>query len=148
MATDTRLPITHPRSRHNIHVTARSDLRPVGDWSVETLYQAVKAAAAGDGHTVVLDYDRSKLYIAAAEELTYQPPEALGFESPPALDVAAPQLFDPDGPTLRSHASVRVGPEFDLLIPAFDWDELTEDDILPPTDRRPTRSPSGTGTPG
>ena len=142
-------PITDPRSRHNIHVTARSDLRDVGEWSAETLFQAVTAADAADGeHAVVLDYDRTNLYVVEFEGLTYHPPAALGFESPPTLTVTAPQLFDPDGPQLHAHESVEVTATFDILVPAFDWEDLSEADLLPPVERRPSGAPTDTGTPG
>lgn len=39
-----------------------------------------------------------------------------------------------------------VSPTFDILIPAFDWNDLDEQDVLPPIDRRGSRSPTGTGT--
>ncbi len=146
MTPNTSPDITDPQSRHNIHVTARSDLCDVGEWSVETLYQAVKAADAGDDHAAVLDYDRSQIYIAATDDLTYHPPEALGFESPPTLEITSPKQFLPEKPKLVAHEPVTIAPEFDILIPAFDWDELSEDDILPPTQRRPSDSPTGTGT--
>lgn len=142
-------PITDPRSRHNIHVTDRSDLREVGEWSVDTLYEAVTAAdaAAGD-HAAVLDYGRSSIYVVGFEGMTYHPPEALGFESPPTLAVTTPRLFDPAGPQLVAHESVEIENEFDILIPAFDWEDLSAEDVLPPVERRRSESPTDTGTPG
>lgn len=40
--------------------------------------------------------------------------------------------------------TLTVTPEFDVLVPAFDWDEQSEDDVLPPVERR--ESPAGTGS--
>jgi len=142
--------ILAPESRHNLHVTGRSDLRDVGDWSAETLYQAVKAADAAGDHVVVLDYGRSNIYLCDPDTLTYHPPKALGLEAPATLALTEPERFDPTGPKVVPHEPVEVAPEFDILIPAFDWDELTEDDILPPTHIRSSDSPTGagTGTPG
>lgn len=135
-----------PRSRHNIHVSAKDDLRDIPPWSQKTLYQAVRAADAQSEHVVVVDYGRSQLYVVATNNLSYDPPEALGLRTPPVLHVSDPTLFEPDGPKLVSYQSVTVSPEFDILVPAFDWDDLDEEELLPPVDRRPTRSPSSTGT--
>lgn len=142
-------PITDPRSRHNIHVTARSDLHDVGPWSTDVLYAAVVAADRADGEqAAVLDYGRENIYVAGVDSLTYHPPETLGFESPPTLAVTDPQLYDPDEPALLASESVEISPEFDILIPAFDWEELSEEDLLPPVDKRPSESPTGSETPG
>ena len=40
---------------------------------------------------------------------------------------------------------VAVTPQFDILVPAFDWEEEPDDEPLPPVERRET--PSSTGTP-
>ena len=143
--------ITAPRSRHSLHVTAREDLREVAGWSRDTLYGAVTHADSED-RVVVLDYGREALYIADGADLSYHPPRALGLGAPPALGVEDPLLYDPDAPESRRtepHRSVRVSPEFDVLVPAFDREE-TEEDPLPPVDSRPTGSASrfGAGSPG
>lgn len=138
--------VTAPASRHNLHVTRRDDLEATGPWSTETLYRAVKRADEGESDVVVLDYARSNLYLAASSKLTYTPPKGLGFAAPPALAVVDPRRFDPDALTTEPHDSVTVSPEFDILVPAFDWEELSEDDILPPMDTRRTPAPTGTQT--
>lgn len=135
-----------PRSRHNIHVSTKDDLRAIPPWSQDVLYQAVRAADAQSDHVVVVDYGRAHLYVVATNDLSYDPPEALGLRTPPVLHVTDPTRFDPDGPTLVPHQSVTVSPEFDILVPAFDWDELGQDELLPPIDHQPTESPSSTGT--
>lgn len=144
--------LTAPRSRHNLHVTGPEDLRDVAGWSRETLYAAVEYADDGGDRVVVLDYGREALYVAAAGDLTYRPPRALGFGAPPALEVDDPLLYDPEAPADRRTEPtdpVTVSPEFDILVPAFDWEELDEEP-LPPVDSRLSGSPtrSGTGTPG
>ena len=158
--------VTAPGSRHSIHVTGSDDLVGVAGWSAEELYRAVKHVDDGsDGpatRTVVIDYGRDRLYAARASALTYRPPRGLGLLDTPALDVADPELLsvDPgaadaegagDG-TARtgSFESVTVAPEFDVLVPAFDWEEMDVDDLPPPIDYRPsgTAPGAGTGTPG
>ena len=134
-----------PRSRHNIHVTSRSDLRDIHEWSQDTLYQAVSAADTED-NIVVLDYGRTNIYLVGEEELEYQPPEILGVRTPPALRISSSRQFDPEGPKIVPNQSVVVSPEFDILVPAFDWDGLDEEDILPPTDRTPSSTSTGAGT--
>jgi len=123
----------------------------VAGWSRDTLYEAVKFAD-GEDRVVVLDYGRERLYVADGADLAYHPPRALGLGAPPALEVAEPLLYDPDAPERRRtepHESVRVSPEFDVLVPAFDWEDRGEEP-LPPVDSRPTGSASrlGTGSPG
>lgn len=151
--------VTAPESRHSVHVTGPDDLVGIAGWSRETLYRAVKFVDDGDvdadadggpSRTVVLDYGRGNLYAAAASELTYEPPRALGLLAAPALRVAAPDLLDPEGPSTEPFRPVTVSPEFDVLVPAFDWTELDADDLPPPVDYRSSESPSGagTGTPG
>lgn len=144
--------VTAPQSRHNIHVTSRDDLRGVGEWSGSTLYEAVRFADTDTDvdAVVVLDYRRTAVYLAPGTALRYEPPRGLGVAAPPALHVREPLLYDPDGPTATAIAPVTVSPTFDILVPAFDWNELDEQDTLPPIDRRGSRSPtsSGTGTPG
>ncbi|MFC7325079.1 hypothetical protein ACFQMF_10875 [Halorubrum rutilum] len=141
--------ILDPRSRHNIHVTRAADLDAVGPWSGETLVAAVRRAD-GEERVVVIDYGRHELYLAAGTELTYEPPQRLGLAAPPELYVAEPHRIDLDHQTTTAIEPVVVSPKFDILVPAFDWEELSDDDMLPPTNRQPsgTSVGSGTGTPG
>ena len=141
--------ITHPQSRHNIHVTRRSDIEPVDPWSRDELFAGVKRAA-DDGCVVVVDYGREQLWLADRDELTYVRPSQVGhgFGTHPGLLVGTPRLFEPASETVhRTRVQTRaVSPEFDILIPAFDWDELDES-VLPPEVEfleRPTDSPAGT----
>lgn len=142
--------VTAPQSRHNIHVTSRDDLRGVGEWTGETLYEAVRFADSNGDFVVILDYRQRALYLAPGTGLQYEPPRGLGVAAPPVLHVRDPHLYDPAGPTATAIAPLTVSPKFDILVPAFDWNELDEQDVLPPIDRRGSRSPtgSGTGTPG
>lgn len=57
----------------------------------------------------------------AGTELTYEPPQGLGLRAPPALYVAEPYRIDPDQQTTTAVEPVIVSPEFDILVPAFDW---------------------------
>jgi hypothetical protein len=141
--------ILDPRSRHNIHVTRADDLDVVGEWARDTLYAAVRRAEREE-RVVVLDYGRSALYLADGADLSYEPPRRLGFAAPPMLHVGAPWRFQPDQHTTTAVDAVTVSPEFDILVPAFDWADLSEEDVLPPIDARRSRTPagSGTGTPG
>ncbi len=134
--------VTAPRSRHNRHVTREEDLEPVGSWSCEQLSAAVRRADA-EGRVVVLDYGRERLYLADATGLTYVPPRGLGLAADPALRVSDPAVFDPETGAVELIASVTVAPEFDILVPAFDWEE-TDDSWEPP---RPRRRSSSTGSP-
>lgn len=128
-----------PESRHNIHVTDEADLRGIEGWSRETLYAAVKAADDGEDGCVVLDYDRAALYLTSGADLTYHPPRAFGLADPPALEVAAGLVYDPDDGAVDPLAdAVMVSPRFDILVPAFDWEDLDEDDLLPPVERYTT----------
>jgi len=92
---------------------------------------------------VVLDYGRERLYLARAADLTYVPPRILGLAADPALRVSDPGVFDPETGAVEPAASVTVAPEFDVLVPAFDWEEM-DDGWEPP---RPRRQESPTGTP-
>jgi hypothetical protein len=141
--------VLDPRSRHNVHVTSAADLDAIGPWSHETLYAAVRRAD-DEERVVVLDYGRRELYLAAGTDLTYEPPRGLGLAAPAALRVADPHRIDPEQLTTAAVEPVVVSPEFDVLVPAFDWETLSEDDVLPPVDRQPSQTPagSGTGTPG
>jgi hypothetical protein len=141
--------VLDPRSQHNVHVTRAADVEATGPWSGETLYAAVRRADDED-RVVVLDYGRGELYLAAGADLAYEPPRGLGLAAPPALRVAEPHRIDPDGGTSTAVEPVVVSPEFDVLVPAFDWETLGEDDVLPPVDRQPsgTAAGSGAGTPG
>ncbi len=138
--------VTAPASRHSLRVGGRSDLEAVSDWSADTLYAAVRRADEADDGAVVLDHGRASLYVAPRTGLRYESPGGLGLWSPPALHVADPRLFDPEGGETTPTDPVSVSPEFDVLVPAFDREELTEGDLLPPTTRRPSESPSGAGT--
>jgi hypothetical protein len=140
--------VTAPASRHNLHVTDRSDLDDVDGWSQDELYRAVTAAAEDDD-LVVVDYGRSLLYLADRSDLTYRPPRVLGLGAEPALHVAAPTRYDPAASETRPLDDRVVSPTFDILVPAFDWTELSETDLLPPRYSR-SESPSGhgEGTPG
>lgn len=84
--------------------------------------------------------------ISAGADLTYEPPRGLGLAAPPALRVAEPHRIDPDREATNPIEPVVVSPEFDVLIPAFDWEALSNDDILPPVERRPSETPAGSGT--
>jgi len=141
--------ILDPRSRHNVHVTRARDIDAIGPWSRETLYAAVRRAD-DEERVVALDYGRRELYLAAGSDLTYEPPQGLGLAVPPVLHVAEPHRIDPDRQATTAIDSVAVSPEFDVLVPAFDWEALGDDDTLPPVDHRPSETPagSGTGTPG
>jgi len=139
--------VIDPRSRHNVHVTGPEDLQDTGEWSSETLYAAV-IRADGDDLVVVLDYGRTALYLATGPDLTYEPPRVLGFAAPPALHVADPALFDPETGTAESVEPVVVTPAFDILVPAFDWEEMDEGDVLPPVHTARSATGSETGTPG
>lgn len=140
--------ILDPRSRHNIHVTHEDDLAAIGPWSSETLYMAVRRADNKEW-VVVLDYDRRELYLAASTDLTYEPPQGFGFTSVPALHVDEPHRIVHTQQQTTSIDPVIVSPEFDILVPAFDWQELSDDDVLPPIDHQSSGTParSGTGTP-
>ena len=169
-----------PRSRHNRYVTTPDDVVPVGEWSREELFGAVKAADAADA-VVVIDYGRVALYLADGGRLQYDPPRVLGIAAPAALHVTDPVRYDPatgetepveasdppdasaghpdaNGTRIPSDAGSRVvgdgrgseqvivTPRFDLLVPAFDWEELSEDEMLPPVERDPSPTESGVGS--
>lgn len=136
--------ITAPASRHNIHVTDRSDLDGIDAWSRDELYRAVKTADE-DGSLVVVDYDRSLLYLAARSALTYHPPRVLGLAAEPTLHVAGPTRYDPATAETEPLEARVVSPTFDVLVPAFDWTDLTEADLPPPRSSR-SGAPSGRGT--
>jgi len=142
--------VTVPGSRHSVHVTGPDDLAGIAGWSRETLYRAVKFVDDGDpddtaSRTVVLDYGRGNLYAAAASDLTYEPPRGLGLLEAPSLHVAAPDLLDPEGPETDPFHPVTVSPEFDVLVPAFDWEEMDLDDLPPPVDLESSDAPAGAG---
>ena len=135
--------VTAPRSRHSVHVTDRGDLVGVGEWSRDALFRAVRAADERD-EVVVVDYGRSVLSLAERSALTYRPPRVLGIAAEPALHVASSTRYDPAGPETDPLGPRVVSPQFDLLVPAFDWTELTEAD-LPPRRTTRTGTPRGTG---
>jgi len=138
--------VTDPMSRHNLHVTAESDLVDIGPWTAAQLHAAVERADDEDA-VVVLDYGREALYLVDSDAIAYLPPTALGFGDKPGLEVEEPRPYDPDAGTLgRARVeSVTVAPEFDILIPAFDWTEPDEHWEPPELDYqdRPSGSQSG-----
>jgi hypothetical protein len=138
--------ITDPMSRHNLHVTAESDLVDIGPWTADQLYAAVERADFVDG-VVVLDYGRERLHLVAREGVAYLPPTALGFGDQPGLELDEPRPYDPETDTLGRVRveSVTVAPEFDILIPAFDRTEPDEHWEPPELEYqdRPSGSPSG-----
>ncbi|PSQ43947.1 hypothetical protein BRD17_05135 [Halobacteriales archaeon SW_7_68_16] len=137
------LPVTHPLSPHSIQVTETTDLVAVGSWSRADLAATVDAADERD-RVVVVDHDRDRLYLAASDALDYRPPGPLG-GGPPALDVYDPHVVTIADGTVRTDADddVTVGPEFDVLVPAYDLAELED----PPPDRfRTVDRPAGAGT--
>lgn len=136
--------VTAPQSRHNRHVTTKADIVEVDPWSRDQLYAAVKQADTAR-RLVVVDYGRENLYLADAIDLAYTPPRLLGIAADPALRVTDPALFDPEAGTTSEFRSVTVAPAFDILIPAFDWDEPDDDwkPIEPEYRDRPAGSPSG-----
>ena len=138
--------ITDPESRHNLHVTREADLIAVGPWSRAELYAAVERADAAD-RVVVLDYGRERIYLVDESDVTYLSPKALGFADAPGVRLAEPQPYSPsDGTVGRIRAqTVVVSPEFDLLIPAFDWSEPDDEWEPPELDYRdrPAGSPTG-----
>jgi len=124
-------------------VTRESDLLDVGPWSKEQLYAAVERADA-EGEAVVLDYGDERLYLAETGDIAYLSPTALGFAEAPGLRVEAPRTYAPDdGEVGRTRVeSVTVSPEFDILIPAFEWTEPDDEWEPPELDYR--ERPSGT----
>lgn len=134
-----------PRSRHSYHVTDREDLPAVGPWPRDALYRAVCRAGDRPDDVVVLDYDRTALYLAGGTDLSYDPPRMLGVAGPPLLHVGDPATYDPgadavvDGPD-----RVTVSPAFDLLVPAFDFPEDL-DEAPPPLGGERAGVPAGTG---
>lgn len=138
--------VTHPLSPHSVHVAGPEDLAGVAEWSCAELYATVEAADERD-RVVVVDYGRSRLYLAPEEDLEYTAPGALGGRKP-ALAVAAPLVATPGEPVgVEEGEDVTVSPEFDVLVPAFDLEELEE--APPPVEplRRPTSTGTGTGSP-
>lgn len=154
-ATDTLLgrDLTDPTSPRSVHVAGPDDLRAVGPWSGTALYATVEAADGLD-RVVAVDYDGERLLLAGDVEVEGTPLSWL--RTPPALLVAAPVLAEPapDGTevttTVLEADTIRVTPPWDVLVPAFDLEEMDEE--LPPveTARRPssTGAGAGTGTPG
>jgi len=138
--------VTHPLSPHSLHVAGPEDLAGVAEWSRSELYATVEAADERD-RVVVIDYGRSRLYLAREEDLDYTPPGALGGREP-ALAVREPLVATPgESVTVEQGESVTVSPEFDVLVPAFDLEEMEE--APPPVEplRRPTSTGTGTGSP-
>lgn len=146
MAPRERTSVTAPESRHNLHVRRESDLLGIGPWSKEQLYAAVERADT-EGEAVVLDYGHGRLYLAETGHITYLPPTALGFAGAPGIRVKAPRTYDPDDDCVgRTRVgSVTVSPEFDILIPAFEWPEPDDEWEPPELDyrERPSGSPAG-----
>lgn len=138
--------VTDPESRHNLHVTQTGDLIDIGPWSQDQLCAAVKRAESADA-IVVLDYGRERLYLVGSADVEYLPPKRLGLSDAPGLRVTQPRIYHPDtGHLGRVRVqSLIVSPEFDILIPAFDWDE-PDDEWWPPELRyrdQPSTTPSG-----
>ena len=140
--------VTAPASRHNIHVTRRADLTDVRDWTQAELYAAVERADAEDA-VVVIDYGQALLYLADQADVTFVPPRRLGLSGEPGLRVQAPAVYDPETDAVSGlDVDERlVAPEFDVLIPAFDWETQDEDSmpIEPEYRERPSGSPHTTG---
>jgi hypothetical protein len=141
--------ITAPASRHNVHVTRRADLTDVRNWAGDELYAAVERADAEDA-VVVIDYGRALLYLADRADVTFVPPRRLGLSGEPGLRVRTPAVYDPEtdavsGPDVDERL---VSPEFDVLIPALDWERQDEDSIPPEPEyrERPTGTPHTTGS--
>jgi hypothetical protein len=138
--------VTAPASRHNLHVTERSDLLGIGPWLQDQLWAAVERADR-EGELVVLDYGREQLSLVATEDVTYLPPSVLGFAESGGLRVREPRTYDPDRAAVsKPRVESRViAPEFDILIPAFDWPEPDEQWEPPELEyrERPSDSPSG-----
>jgi hypothetical protein len=135
-----------PESRHNYYVTSPADLQDVAGWSRGELYAAVEAADDGEDGCVVVDYGRDALYLAAGRRLSYRPPRLFGVGGEPALVVPEARQYDPESGEGEPLGEVVVSPTFDVLVPAFDWSALDEDD-LPPTVPWGSRSPASAGTP-
>ena len=140
--------ITAPASRHNVHVTRRADLTDVRDWTQAELYAAVERADAEDA-VVVIDYGRALLYLADRADVTFVPPRRLGLSGEPGLRVRTPTVYDPETDAVsRLDVDERlVAPEFDVLIPALNWESRDEDSIPiePEYRERPSGSPHTTG---
>lgn len=138
--------LLHPRSRHNLHVRDRSDIEAVGPWNREDLYSAVERAEREDG-VVVLDYGREQLYLVGRDGVSFRPPDTLGLRDDPELVVTDPAVFDPEAGTVRRpRATARVvSPEFDVLVPAFDWEVVDEEfePLEPEYRERPSDTPTG-----
>jgi hypothetical protein len=138
--------VTDPMSRHNLHVIAESALVDIGPWAADQLHAAVERADDEDA-VVILDYGREVLYLVDSDNVAYVPPTALGFGDEPGLEVEEPRPYDPDTDTLGRVRveSATVAPEFDILIPAFDWSEPDEYWEPPEFEYRdqPSGSPSG-----
>jgi hypothetical protein len=94
----------------------------------------------------VIDYGRDRLYLVAEEGLEYDPPDPLGRRDP-ALAVADPLVATPDGEdvAVEPGEAATVAPEFDVLVPAFDLEELDEDLVPLEPLRRPTSTGTGAG---
>ncbi|MFB6112082.1 MAG: hypothetical protein ABEJ35_06060 [Halobacteriaceae archaeon] len=139
--------LTDPLSMRSIHVTGPDDLRSVGDWSIPALYATVEAADDRGG-VVVLDYDEAQLYLSEAVSVEEGPLGLLGHGG--TLAVREPVLAEPtaDGSDVEltplETTSLTVDPPWDVLVPAFDLEEL--DDQLPPIETVSRPSPSGAGT--
>ena len=140
--------ITAPASRHNVHVTRQADLTDVRNWAEDELYTAVERADAEDA-VVVIDYGRDLLYLADQADVTFVPPRRLGLSGAPGLRVRTPAVYDSETDAVSGlDVDERlVSPEFDILIPALDWETQDEDSIPiePEYRERPSGSPHTTG---
>lgn len=138
-----------PSSRHNLHVTDRDDLIGVGPWSRDQLWTAVERADR-EGDIVVLDYGRDQLYLIASDDVRYLRPRALGLAESGGLRLSEPRVYDPDSDTVSRPRveSMVVSPQFDILIPAFDWSEPDEHWEPPEFEYRERSSDSPSGAVG
>jgi hypothetical protein len=127
----------------------RADLTDVRDWTQAELYAAVERADAEDA-VVVIDYGRALLYLADQADVTFVPPRRLGLSGEPGLRVRTPAVYDPETDAVSGlDVDERlVAPEFDVLIPAFDWETQDEDSmpIEPEYRERPSGAPHTTGS--
>ena len=140
--------ITAPAFRHNVYVTRRAGLTDVRDWTQAELYAAVERADAEDA-VVVIDYGRALLYLADRADVTFVPPRRLGLSGASGPGDRTPAVYDPetDAASGLDVDERLVSPEFDILIPALNWESRDEDSmpIEPEYRERPSGSPHTTG---
>ncbi|AAG18732.1 hypothetical protein VNG_0105H [Halobacterium salinarum NRC-1] len=134
-----------PSARHSYYVTEPGDVAGVPGWDRDVVYAAVRTADGIDDGCVVVAYDRHALYVATQSAVTYHPPGLLGVRRSPRLAVADAHEYRPDSAETVGVGAVTVEDTFDVLVPAFDWTTLTDDDVPPAVPRRRTHAPSETG---